>query len=333
VHLNNSEPMPFEPNLFRNLFHDVPFEDRFTANFGKPDAGESIDVIIPLLHSTDLWRENLLSYFREIPIARLLVGDGGVIDNSLEILKDFPRVEVIDHRNFLSLGKSISDLISRVKTDHFVYLQSDVFLPSNWFDDMWSGTEDFEWFGCPMHITMMMDYPVDYSGSRPLVGSQIGLTRAFNGINNFIEDDFVYRNEEFVFDSYVKHGGFRTGAVKDTFHFHQVSRRRTNGDKLDITGIEIQRKFDPNEVNRVLETQTYGLIKYCKPDSPETIAALTSALDFLITTRGVSRQEIVDFAETNGSEWKEFILKAFSLRSKLKAKFRKVANQVISRFT
>jgi hypothetical protein len=328
--MKEANPIPYRADLFRNLFAHREFSDRYTDTRNEFQA---IDVIVPLLHSTDLWRENLLSYYREIPISRLLIGDGGVIDNSLDVLRDFPRVEVIDHRNFISLGKSISDLISRVETDHFIYLQSDVFLPSNWFDDMWSGTKDFDWYGCPMHITMMMDYPVDYSGSRPLVGSQIGLTKAFSGINDFIDDDFVYRNEEFVFESYAKRGGFRTGAVKSTFHFHQVSRRITNGDKLDVTGIEIRKSFDPNELKRVLETQVFGIVKYCNPDSNETIAAFDSAVDYLLSNSEIGRRGLRKFCNEYGSDWSPYVNRAFKIRRRILRMASKYLTQSIKNFT
>ena len=46
-----------------------------------------VDVIIPIIHTTTLWKANLQSIYREIPVNRLIISDGGCIDNSLEIAK------------------------------------------------------------------------------------------------------------------------------------------------------------------------------------------------------------------------------------------------------
>jgi hypothetical protein len=40
-----------------------------------PDQG--VTVIIPIVHTNELWEENLKSIYREIPTAQLLIGDGG----------------------------------------------------------------------------------------------------------------------------------------------------------------------------------------------------------------------------------------------------------------
>src|SRR5437762_5084073 len=114
---------------FRQYFQDREFIDRFAH-----DAERAIDVVIPVLHTNELWRANLLSTYREIPVKRLLVGDGGCIDDTIEVARGFPRVHVFDHTSFNSLGYSIRKLIEEVRTDWFVYLHSDVYLPEGWFD-------------------------------------------------------------------------------------------------------------------------------------------------------------------------------------------------------
>src|SRR5262249_26955950 len=151
------------------------FVDRYSRG-----ADRAVDVIIPILHTNELWRANLLSTYREIPVNRLLLGDGGCVDDTIEIVQAFPRVHVFDHRSFKSLGFSIRRLIEEVETDWFVYLHSDVFLPDGWFDAMCEGQDKYDWFECGQNITVFVEYmPPTLDAERAYSGSQMGRKSAF----------------------------------------------------------------------------------------------------------------------------------------------------------
>jgi hypothetical protein len=297
------------------LFADRPFVDRFIEEI---PGDEPIDVIVPLLHSTDLWRENLKSYYQEIPISRLLIGDAGAIDGSPEIALEFPRVEVIDHTHLSTLGASIADLISRVETEIFIYLQSDVFLPNGWLSPMKHGLLKADWVGCPMEIVVLMNYSLDYTGRRPLAGSQMGRTRAFNGVASKIDDDFVYRNEDFVFASLVRENGCTVGSVYDTYHFHQVMRRVTSGEALDVRSIQINVDRDPAEELRVNKSQAFGLIKYCSPSDSEAKKELRGAVNAGLQSSAFTRKELIDFAKSQNPLWLDDIKVLLGLKSSAK---------------
>ena len=64
-----------EASIFSRYFGAEPFADRFAT-----DSARALDVIIPIVHTNELWRSNLTSIYREIPVNRLLIGDGGCID-------------------------------------------------------------------------------------------------------------------------------------------------------------------------------------------------------------------------------------------------------------
>src|SRR6185295_14464033 len=164
------------PSIFREYFSEQSFVDRLASS---PD--DAVDVIIPIIHTNELWRANLLSLYREIPIARLLIGDGGCIDNSIDVVRQFPRVEVHDHRKFVSLGFSLRKLIEAVRTEWFIYVHSDVYLPRGWFDTMRKHQASYDWFGCPQQMTVLVEYRhVDHA--RPYAGSQMGRKAAFDGM-------------------------------------------------------------------------------------------------------------------------------------------------------
>ena len=297
-------------DLIRNLFLAHEFIDKAA---GYEDL-RKIDVIIPVLHSNDLWRENLLSFYREIPINRLIIGDAGCIDDTVSVVREFPRVEIIDHKQILTLGASIADLTSRIKTSKFAYLQSDVYLPEGWFSVMEAQAQEFAWVGSPMQVVTMLDYKVDYSGKRPLAGAQLGDTSIFKNLKEFIQDDYVYRQEDFVIEEYVRRQGHQTGNSLDTFHFHQVMRRNTVGMQMNVEGISIKLGESLTERNRVRDTQLYGLLKYCDPKNREVRQAAYAAYADLESAPFSRLISALRLAKSNNHTWLPFLLR-FALKS------------------
>lgn len=286
-----------------SIYADVIQPHEFFDRFQGFEKGEGVDVIVPLLHATPFWRQNLYSYFREIPIRRLLVGDAGAIDSSPEVASDFPRTEIHDHTHLKTLGKSIATLISEVKTEHFIYLQSDTFLPHGWFDAMWEGTKTLDWFGCPHRPLIVMSGPTkDYSGERPLAGTQIGRTSVFEGLNELIEDDFGYRQEDFILEEHVLRRGGTVGALRDTFHVHQITERVTSGRKMSVKNISVEYNPDDDDL-RVLATQLFGLVKYCDPKRPTVLRAATEAMTELMVRDVSATTRAIRFARETSKEW------------------------------
>lgn len=287
------------PQLIRNLFQAHPFYDCEKSYTGD----KKIDVVVPVLHSNDLWRENLLSFYREIPINRLIIGDAGCIDDTISIAREFPRVEIINHKSINTLGASIADLISRVTTQKFAYLQSDVYLPNGWFSEMELKGRECAWVGSPMQVVTMLDYRVDYSGKRPLAGAQLGETSAFKNLSEFVEDDYVYRQEDFVLEAYLKRNGFVTGNCLETFHYHQVMRRKTLGMQMNVESIAIKLMEESRENDRVSNTQLFGFLKYCDPKIREVRLAAYGAFQ---EQRSILPRKLINavkFANAHNKLW------------------------------
>lgn len=246
-------------SIFKEYFLDQPFYDRYAD-----DNSNSVDVIIPVYHTNELWRANLRSIYKEIPVRRLLISDGGVIDDSIDIAKQFPRVEVYDHKKYKTLGKCIAELIKSVTSDWFIYLHSDVYLPEGWFNSMVKYQGEYDWYGCPMNITVMANYKLD-EPRRPYAGSQMGRKEAFAKVD-IIDDDYVYRQEDFVFNKIVEDSGYKNGKVEDTFHYHQVMFRKSKGLELDILSVSVNIKKSEVELERERIMQIKGIVKYLDPN-------------------------------------------------------------------
>lgn len=261
-------------SIFATYYADVPFVDRFET---QPER--SVDVIIPIIHTNELWKTNLFSLYREIPIHKLLIGDGGCIDNSIEVVKEFPRVEVFDHRSYKTLGYSIRKLIESVETDWFIYVHSDVYLPPGWFDVMQRHQADYDWFGCPMKHTVMVQYEIPEE-VRPYAGSQMGLKSAFLPGLDTIDDDYVYRQEDFVLAGLVEKAGFRHGKIEDTFHYHQTMYKPTPWVRK-VRSVNLDLYISPEEEVRNRIMQARGIIKYLEPTNPALAAEASMSIERL----------------------------------------------------
>src|SRR5260370_6664397 len=97
---------------------------------------------------------------------------------------------------------------------------------------------EYDWFGCPMIITVMVNYRL-HEPSRPYAGSQMGRREAFFPRLDVIDDDYVYRQEDFVLKRIVEDNGFKEGKVEDTFHYHQIMLRPSKGEDLNVESVNL----------------------------------------------------------------------------------------------
>lgn len=287
-------------SIFREYYQDTPFVDRYAR---EPER--AVDLIVPVIHTNEIWRANLLSFYREVPVRNLLIGDGGCIDDSIEIAREFPRVKVLDHREYKSLGYSIRKLIESVEAEWFIYVHSDAYLPPGWFDAMQSHTEEYDWFGCPMRHTIMVDYELDY-GLRPWAGAQMGRRTAFGESLSRIDDDFVYRQEDFVFSDVVRRTGGREGKVTDTFHFHQTMRKPSPYARR-VTDVRVQVEIPPEEEVRTWAMQGRGLVKYLEPTGKWVREEAAISVERMIDLGETTWDEFANWVEATNPEWLPFL--------------------------
>jgi hypothetical protein len=299
------------PSTFQRYYASGTLVDRF-AN----DRACAVDVIIPLMHTNELWRANLRSIYREIPVNRLLLGDGGCIDDSLEIAREFPRVEILDHRSFTSLGFSLRLLIEAVRTEWFVYLHSDVYLSEGWFDAMHARRDEYDWFESNQRVTVLAEYPLDtISVARGYSGSQMGRKSAFATVLPRIDDDYLYRNEDIILASLVSNAGFRYGKVRDAIYFHQLMFKPSSWSR-NVKHINIEPDLSREEEIRANSTYVRGIVKYLEPDdvSFDIIASMRAAVVRLIELRHTTLADFRTWVHLNNPAWSaEFAYPRMSL--------------------
>lgn len=317
-------------SIFKEYYSEVEFVDRV-------DKGEEkrVDVIIPVINTNELWSRNLYSFYREIPINRLIVGNGGCTDDTIEIVSKFPRVELIDQSEYSTQGYCIKELIQQVETEIFVYLHADVFLPEGWFDEMYKHKDEFEWFECIRRHTFMVDYwhEKQNKSTRAYSGSQMGKKKAFDRFLDIIEDDFLQRNEDIVLAEMVKENG-DYARIDDTFHYHQVMERESPtssfGEKEpQVKSVSVTKETNENWEKKVNTMQWKGIVKYTSP-TPYLIDIVKSNIQYLLSKDHASIEEIKRFIQTEGANWDQSInVSRIYWKAKIKDELREMKNRVV----
>lgn len=293
--------MSREKTSFREYFVDTPFVDRFQS-----DAGRAVDVIVPVMHTNELWRANLLALYREVPVNHLIIGDGGCIDDSLVIAAEFPRVKVLDHRAFISLGFSLRRLIEAVETPFFIYLHSDIFLPAGWFDAMYGAREAHDWFESGQNtVIMVKTVAPTLEVVRAYSGSQMGRKAAFETVLSTIDDDYLYRNEDIILANLIKAAGFRYGKVDSTFSDHQQIFKESPWLRR-VKRVSFELELGVDEEIRASMTYVKGIVKYLTPeDSGDLIAGLHENLFRLTELGALVPGEFAQWVAENNPAWSE----------------------------
>ena len=289
-------------SIFREYYSDKPFVDRFIA-----EPTRAVDVIIPVIHTNELWEANLLSFYREIPIHKLLIGDGGCIDDSISIAEKFPRVQIFDHRSYQSLGYSIRKLIEAVETDWFIYLHSDVCLPVGWFEAMQRYQGQYDWFECRQQATLLVEYPLDYTNMlRPLSGSQMGRRAAFDSVLTSIDDDFLYRNEDIILAELVQRAGFRYGRVDEVFHYHQTMHKSTPWARK-VKSVKFDLEMSREEEIRTWMTMGKGIVKYLQPQNKWLIRAVVHSFNRLTELKQITWRDCKQWVKGTNAVWWRYV--------------------------
>ncbi len=96
---------------------------------------ESIDVAILTMNSERMLRECINSVYQNVPVNNLIIIDGHSTDSTADIVKEFQEkygnVKFIQEKG--TRGTARQTAIQLVKSDWFMFVDSDVLLSKNWF--------------------------------------------------------------------------------------------------------------------------------------------------------------------------------------------------------
>jgi glycosyltransferase involved in cell wall biosynthesis len=95
----------------------------------------AIDVAILTMNSERMLRECITSVYENVPVKNLIVVDGFSTDSTANIVQEFQEKygNVIFHQEKGTRGSARQTAIQMVKSEWFMFVDSDVILSKNWF--------------------------------------------------------------------------------------------------------------------------------------------------------------------------------------------------------
>lgn len=291
-----------EQMIFSQLFQTP--EKLVDRHLLEPEL-EAVDVIIPIINTNPLFRRNLFNIYERVPVRRLIIGDGGSTDGSMDIVREFPRTEIIDQRRYKSLGKCIAELMNHVRSEWFVYFHADVFLPEGWYETMCQFRSSYDWFECSQRNVILADYwsydHKNWKARRAFSGAQMGRRDALQQVTPQVDDDYLQRQEDAILAHLIENAGFKYGRVSDTFIHHQLMDKRGHMEPK-LVNVSITREETPEWSARMYDMQIKGYLKYCKPTDDMRFNVLAT-LESMASLKLLNEAELINWINENCPIW------------------------------
>jgi len=256
------------------------------------------DVICPI-YFIEQFFENVKNWVREIPIGKLIIGLGNphfkremFLERLSKIVPDNCEIEVIDQRRHKTLGICLTELMKKVTTKWFVFLHSDVEITPFAFEvmkkfmrrDIGIIESERRLFDSPKHNDESTHF-----AKRAYSGFQLIQMKAIKGLLHKIEDDFIYRNEDLIFQSECVERGFKY--IKSwAMHIHQI--KKSNWSIREKEAYFMQWK---------------GLVKYTNP-SVFTEYACLSAMRKCQDDYGLLLAQVISFTHRTNPNWGKIVI-------------------------
>jgi len=266
---------------------------------------ESIDVVMATLDSENFLEKSLYSVYREIPVRRLIVCDGGSNDSTIEILKKFPRVEIFIKPEIRSGGKVVEFLLSKVETDWYAFIDSDIFLDKGWYENMKKYQNNYDVIENSKTILayhFYREFPEKIKkNSRPSHFCHLVKKEATQ--NYHCEDDDMFRFTDYLFLQSIEKSGYKYGKIDTTEHIHNETERIPYESDFDKNFMKVVMK-DPERIilneqknKEMMVKNAKAIVKYL--DSEYLPVKMNQGIDSLI--------KLLDrkWVEKNGSQWLE----------------------------
>lgn len=281
----------------------------------------SIDCFLPC-HFVD-WQffgGNIQAILKEIPIRKLYVGCNNPDKKYREDLKDslskHDKIEFVDQLGIKTLGMQIVNLMKRCKTEFFVFLHADARPRRHSFmvleaDMFTEDPNDMRPVGIVESDRVQYEYgrtdiPTVYPyyafRDRSFSGYQLFRKEAVENFFDKIEDDYIYRNEDIIWQNVCEQNGYRY-EKSSGMHVHTCSNvnQRWTPQGVELTPKEARAK--------TFDMQVKGLIKYCKP-TDLAVKAWTAAIGICISENNLDLfGEHFDYIQETNPEWLEPIKK------------------------
>lgn len=221
---------------------------------------DEIDVICPVYWVNKYFYDNIYSWLKELPYNNIFFGINNPKIEELTFFADLCHKLLIrsgslhsfNQHKLKTLGACLRDLMKKVETSWFAFIHADAQLTPYCYQIMKkfmrprvgiieSERVHFDGKSYSMHDPPFSTY------NRAFSGFQIFRKSAIESILDKIEDDYIYRNEDMIFQAECLKNGYRYEKTW-AMHIHQTTNKEWTFDKQEAT-----------------KMQVFGLIKYTEP--------------------------------------------------------------------
>ena len=282
---------------------DKPISTFVDRHIQEP-ALEHVDVIMLTLDAENFLEVCLYSAYKEIPIRKLIVCDGGSKDQTIEILKNFPRVELFIRPDIKTTGKCCEFLFSKTETDWYVFLDSDLVLSPGWYDEMCKSKDKFDVIENSRRTLAYHNYKEDLEklNINSRAGDLCHLIKKSALENYRCDDDYMWRHTDEYVRQVIEKNGFKYGKSDSTHHTHHEipgirysSDPEKNFSQIIFKETELiildQKKFERWQLNHAK-----AVVKYLDPKN-----RLLTNIEYSLLIKNLDRKWI---KQTN-PEWLE----------------------------
>jgi len=198
-----------------------------------------VDVVLVTKNSNSCYFKYVLdSLYRNVDVNRLIVVDGGSTDGTIEVLKRYPRVEIIyDTEGTRATAREIG--IKCVETEWFLFLDSDVVLCKSWQriaekyirDDVGA----IQGYDVPVRSPEVEDYYYAITKLRRLFRREENILswRGFTGdvlirtelVKDLKIPKYLHVFEDYYIKRHIERKGFKWVIPRDLYCYHLMGER------------------------------------------------------------------------------------------------------------
>jgi len=248
------------------------------GTFENPDRylkepEKAVDVLMLSLDADRYLEKCLDSVYREIPVKRIIVCDGGSKDRTVELFNSYPRVEFHVRPDIRTTGKGYEFLFQQIESPWFALIDTDVELVPGWYDEMCSYQDQYDFYECKRIMAYSFYREIAASTdmtARSLSGCQMGRKEAFAQYH--CDDDYIWRTADLFANQQVVKAGYKYGKVATTHHLHHTGEgeRYVSDSEKKGTGFifkEPEQIFKSDHAwGEMMLKHARAVVKYLDPD-------------------------------------------------------------------